>query len=324
MFLGFARGKVGDVVFTRSDGEQLSRVRNRSPKNPRTPRQGVQRSILKTVSQAYSVLKPIADHSFEGYATGTPNQSRFAQLNNDLLRTKVVNNVNLSDDESILGATVSNYSPHLLSRPVLNPYMVSEGSLPIMRYRVVAASGTLQLVYANTPPTGDITYAGLVQALGAERGDQLTFVFVYVEDGNPDTLGVITGVEFSRVILEPGGGDMSTKFISVNNTVNDANPANSGQIWFDQGEVGFLDFGRKAGSNVESDSERTVGAVAVILSRKFGSVWRRSSQSLLVTTNVIDINHERAWPLGDAVRSFLNPEAGSSLYLNQAQPVVAP
>ena len=314
MFLGFARGKVGDVVFTRADGEQITRVRNRSPKNPRTPRQGVQRSILKTVSQAYSAMNLICDHSFEGYATGTPNQSRFSKLNIDMLRTQVLANVNLSDDQDILDATITNYSPALISNPVINAYRVSEGSLPQMGVRWT--SNLMQLSMNGVSLGADPTYQDIVNALNAERGDQLTFMFVYGDDILTQDAGTITGFEVSRVILEPANGVMTTKFLA-GNAVNSPNEANSGRLWLDQGEVGWLDFGPISGGGGAPSGARIVMACAVILSRRYAGNWRRSTQNLVLRSNAT--NDLQAWPLGDAASSFLNPEAGSSLYLNQAE-----
>ena len=314
MFLGFARGKVGDVVFTRVDGEQVTRVRNRSPKNPRTPRQGVQRSILKTISQAYSALNLICDHSFEGYATGTPNQSRFAKINIDMLRTQVLANVNLSDDQSILDATITNFSPALISNPVLNAYRVSEGSLPQLGVRWSANNP--QLSVNGVTLGANATYQNVVDALGAERGDQLTFMFVYGDDVLEQDAGTITGFEVSRVILEPANGNMSTIFLAANE-VNSPNEANSGRLWLDQGEVGYLDFGPTSAGGGTTGGARIVMACAVILSRRYAGNWRRSTQNLVLRSNAT--NDIQSWPLGDAASSFLNPEAGSSLYLNQAE-----
>ena len=314
MFLGFARGKVGDVVFTRVDGEQVTRVRNRSPKNPKTPRQGVQRSILKTISQAYSALNLICDHSFEGYATGTPNQSRFAKLNIDMLRSQVLANVNLSDDQDILDATITNYSPALVSNPVLNAYRVSEGSLP--QLGVKWSAGEMQLSANGVTLGSSFTYQDLVNALNAERGDQLTFMFVYGDDAVEENAGTIVGFEVSRVILEPANGVMTTAFLS-GNAVNSPNEANSGRIWFDQGEVGYLNYGPISGGGGASGGARIVTASAVILSRRYAGNWRRSTQNLVLRSNTT--NNLQAWPLGDAANSFLAPEAGSSLYLNQAE-----
>ena len=42
LFLGFGRGKVGVVVFSRLNGEQVTRARNRSPRKPKYPLQLLQ------------------------------------------------------------------------------------------------------------------------------------------------------------------------------------------------------------------------------------------------------------------------------------------
>lgn len=316
MFLGFARGKVGDVVFTRSGGEQVTRVRNREPKNPKTPRQGVQRTTLKTVSQAYSVLAPICDHSFEGLQLGTPNQSRFSQVNIDFLRTRILEDVNLSDDAAILASHLTNFSPALISSAVINEYYVSEGSLPQMAVDIINHMPRLSCPGL----TGSPTYAQLVEALGAEEGDQLTFIYVWGDDASDGTkAGLITGVEFARVILQPDTGVMSQAFIGDDGKPNHPNPANSGRVVFDYPEVAgqYITYAPATGASTGTEGgDKVLIATTVILSRRFGGQWRRSTQQLVVDDNWNE--DPWAWTLGDAVFSFMATPAGSSLYLNQA------
>ena len=66
MLLGHARGKVGSLVFSRANGKQIVRSRAEVVKNPRTEQQMVQRIMLNTIAQAYSQMKAITDHSFQG------------------------------------------------------------------------------------------------------------------------------------------------------------------------------------------------------------------------------------------------------------------
>lgn len=94
MFLGMARGKVGDVVFYRADGQQLSRVRNRNPRNPRSDAQLFQRAIMASIVQAYTAGKAIFDHSFQGYSVGAQNQREFLKRNAKLLRETVAVDIN--------------------------------------------------------------------------------------------------------------------------------------------------------------------------------------------------------------------------------------
>lgn len=126
MFQGFARGKVGDVVFSRVNGEQISRVRNRYPKNPRTNAQLYQRAIMATVMAAYSNGKEIFDHSFQGYAKGAENQRRFLAENAKLLRSQLaadINSTNVATDEGNAHLTYPGGSTI-----VPNAYKISEGN----------------------------------------------------------------------------------------------------------------------------------------------------------------------------------------------------
>ena len=120
------RGKVGDVVFSRLNGQQVARVRNRNPKNPRTNAQLYQRAIMATVMQAYSAGMIIFDHSFEGKEVGAANQRRFMSLNAKLLRSQIA-----ADIEGQVAAVSQKgrvVAPGV-SAPVAALLQVSEGSL---------------------------------------------------------------------------------------------------------------------------------------------------------------------------------------------------
>lgn len=86
MLLGLARGKVGDLVFTRRNGEQITRPRVRVVNNPKTEGQQIQRMIFASVIAAYSRMKSICDHSFEGVKYGADSQAKFMSENLKRLR----------------------------------------------------------------------------------------------------------------------------------------------------------------------------------------------------------------------------------------------
>lgn len=92
-FLSQMRGKLGDVVFYRQDGEQVTRSRNRHPRNPKTEPQLYQRSVMATITAAYKAGKALFDHSFEGLAVGAPNQREFVKRNARLLRSIMANDI---------------------------------------------------------------------------------------------------------------------------------------------------------------------------------------------------------------------------------------
>lgn len=126
LFLGMGRGKVGDVVFYRKNGEQISRVRNRSIKNPDTEAQQIQRAALASVSKAYQAGSVIFDHSFEGCATGAECQARFQKLNIDWLRSSLLADLaaNHGDNQSVAAVV-----PRSASYAVPNAWIVSQGTL---------------------------------------------------------------------------------------------------------------------------------------------------------------------------------------------------
>lgn len=198
LFQGMARGVVGDVVFTRQDGQQVSRVRNRVPRNPRSNAQLYQRAIMATIMQAYAAGKAIFDHSFQGYPVGSANQRRFMSLNTKKLRSAVSADVayGLTGDACearIVGPGV-NY-------PVPFKYQVSEGSLT---NNIMTGTGYLQglsdvpgetiAAWAqrmNLQPDDIFTAVGFNCASGATPAD-----VVYYAPGAGDEFGFQTVCDF--------------------------------------------------------------------------------------------------------------------------------
>lgn len=169
LFQGMGRGKVGDVVFSRLNGEQISRVRNRHPKNPRSNSQLYQRAIMATVMQAYSAGKAIFDHSFEGYAVGAQNQRRFLSLNAKMLRQLVATDINTpltgnNQKARVVGPGVS--------APVANPFIISRGSYQQNFFVLDPSDHTFYIPEVNTAET----VAAYASRTGLIAGDIYTFV----------------------------------------------------------------------------------------------------------------------------------------------------
>lgn len=174
LFQGMGRGKVGDVVFSRLNGEQISRVRNRHPKNPRSNSQLYQRAIMATVMQIYSAGKAIFDHSFEGYAVGAENQRRFLSLNAKMLRQLVATDINTPLKGNAQKARV--VAPGV-SVPVANPFIISRGS-----YQQNLFTYDNQGNAFNIPePTAKEKVNAYANRLGLIAGDIYTFVVLAVK-----------------------------------------------------------------------------------------------------------------------------------------------
>lgn len=126
---GMGRGKLGDTVFYRAMGSQMFRVRNRVIKNPKSVGQQIQRSLMATVTKAYSQLQVICNHSFENVAYGSASQVYFVKKNLELLRKAAV----AYTENNLTGIGVYNMpyivAPGTVATICPNKLMISEGSL---------------------------------------------------------------------------------------------------------------------------------------------------------------------------------------------------
>lgn len=216
--MGMARGKVGDVVLTRMDGEQVTRVRNRHPKNPKTPKQLLQRAVMATVMQAYSAGKEIFDHSFEGLAVPAGCQRRFQSVNAKALRSLMASEINgnvaIADQKGAVVAPGAN-------TPVsFEGMVVSEGSASQSIMSLNATTGKVSFPIGSSDEEtaqdyiarvgwkpGDIfTIVGFaetntpvydIQGISDARSKQYQGQFFALRLIVKDSIGAITGTAFS-------------------------------------------------------------------------------------------------------------------------------
>lgn len=168
MLLGYARGKVGDIVFSRQDNEQIVRARNRRPKNPRTNAQLYQRAIMATVMQAYSVGKEIFDHSFQGKSVGNMNMREFLSRNSRALRQLISASVDNGFTDN--GARV--IAPKSLYMTPFDGMIISAGNY---QQQLFGFNGTNEY----TIPSVGNNWTNFVELHQLRSGDIYTFVIVY-------------------------------------------------------------------------------------------------------------------------------------------------
>lgn len=184
MLQGMARGKVGDVVFSRLNGEQISRVRNRHPKNPRSNAQLYQRAIMATVMQAYSAGKVIFDHAFQGKAVGAENQRRFMTLNAKLLRSQIAADI----DGSVAAASqVGRVVAPGVATPVPFGMVISEGSYPQSFYTTEIEDPTAGVSAMAPNVLENEKVNDYCERNGLIPGDIYTFVIMKVDTSNNRT-----------------------------------------------------------------------------------------------------------------------------------------
>ena len=323
LFLGFGRGKVGDVVFSRQNGEQVTRARNRAPRNPQSPLQLLQRSVMKTSSLAYSLMQDICNHSFQGFAEGTPCQSRFLQLNVEKFRAQLADEINSGEAEDIMYSTETNFAGRTTSLAEANEYVISEGKIPALSLTMNMTQGhVLNFGAADLAAAKAMTYQQVCDYLGLQQGDQLTFVAAAIDDtDSPNLAGHFVAFKYARVILEPANGNMATTFFDANGAINSPNAKNEGAATFSAGAVSAAagaTFGLSvafSGFSYMPGSSYFANFGSIIASRLTGGVWARSNATLKnFSMQALDFH---VHTLGDAVQSYL-VGANSSLYLNQS------
>lgn len=261
MLLGQARGAVGDLVFSRQNGKQITRSRARVVKNPRTEAQMIQRIIQATVSQAYSRMAVICNHSFEGVKPGQDSMSFFTSKNLNTVRSRMVEEIRQGYGLDSVYA----YTPISTNVYASNRFIISKGTLP--EINLEAFSGNV----ANLA-VGGSTYGDIIATLGLQRGDQLTFV------ATQGTTGERQVFSFARVILDPTNADgsaaaLDTPFLA-DGDVNLPSPRNEGNFATLQLADGILSF---------NFSAQPITGAAVIASRKNAAGnWQRSNSTMEV------------------------------------------
>lgn len=263
MLLGHARGKVGSLVFSRADGKQIVRSRAEVVKNPRTQSQMIQRIMLNTIAQAYSSMKDIVDHSFQGLSVGQQSMSYFMQRNLNNLRSKVAAEV--AAGKTL--AEIFDFSPLKSNKLAVNEYEIAKGTLPEINVNFDAEGGRSIIIDAD-----ENTYASVAGWYGLKRGDQITIIQLC----HDNTLGV--KFLYARVILDPRNEDgteasMGEAFI-LKGAINKPSPRNEGIFQ----NIAFND--KKIVMTLSIDI--TYGG-AIIVSRKANDgTWLRSNATIKV------------------------------------------
>ena len=211
LFQGMARGSVGDVTFSRLNGKQIARVRNRNPRNPKTNPQLYGRAIMATVMRAYSAGREIFDHSFEGVSVGAASQNRFLSLNNRVLREYLAADINNS---VLVNKSLNTFVGPKVQSPVPSRYVISEGSLDAGLFGAYyAGGGTGRIDYTGlTAPTEGQTAAVYFDNLvsqGKIAADDLYTICLFYCDPNSTPLFEI------RERTEPATKQYATSFVYV-------------------------------------------------------------------------------------------------------------
>lgn len=299
--MGKAKGKLGSVVFAQTNGEQITRSKPESVKNPKSTGQNTQRAILATIAKEAALLSPIVDHSFANIKYGADSVRYFRKINLGILRNLVLNAQPSDYNLTAKGGTA-----------VPNYLKVSEGNLPA--FSSSADSGDIAFYGNNNylPADDDVDVATFKQAYpNFKGGDQLTLIKIVKTAGSLADGDAIFALKVNRIVFAPNAFDEDGANIITAGVLNvnllDLTKTTDAEM------VTSVDGGAGHGLGFTASSDNTYAA-ALILSRKVNGKWQRSTQFLEIC------NGDDTADNAAAIASYGATESinAQNEYLNQA------
>ena len=256
-FFGIRSGSTKNFTFSELHGEQITKERVSRVKNPRTISQMRQRMLMATIGAAYSYLKAIADHSFEGKTVGQQNMSEFMRVNLNKFRDAAQDNN-------------AAYAMNAYGDKLINPmrYILAKGSLPAMPY-VINTNNQITLTYNVADAS---TAEKVYDAMGIKKGDMITFVWVV---GNAS---LVSGI-FKYTPKQLNIVRLKAEKAGAIATPHDAFSYESNHAGLD------ISVNLSAGVLKFATSEANIGAV--ILSRQNAGAWLRSTATMVINKSII-------------------------------------
>lgn len=293
--MGTLKGKLGETVAMRRNGKQVVRAYISNPKNPNSQKQQVQRMVQATAAQAYSAMKKICDHSFEGVQVGQKSMSYFMSKNMDYLRASIAAN----GDGTLINAT-ADFVRKGVNLPVLNKYVVGKGTLPavsLIDSSMTESQGqSLESVIFLDEATGETVTAAcdnFIRSNSGQVGDWFTLLFLMRENSSVQGGQQIYRFAFVRFVVQNKDDSENPALLLVPSLTNVGIPSAGFDeaIVFVAGESGQS---AKIAFDVSSvisglgvlDGQLTLCAYAVIHSRQnVGGSWQRSNAEFVIRDN---------------------------------------
>lgn len=304
MLLGYARGKVGSLVFARRKGEQITRARNFSPANPRTNAQMSQRMKMYAPVQLYKQSM----RSFFKFAFPTKGSET---IFNAFMRENISIAPWVAKELSVASAPVP-YPARMSSGGLIGYTTILGSAADLVADTMTAAVDgdenishvSIKISEGSTFATlGEISTKILAENPSLAVGDQLTFVCCHtsglsVEGGRVLYDGVSPfDFKYAKFVLDPN----STR--SVISAGLSAALADGGGMYV---RLGY-----------SADFTTDAFAGCVIVTRNDGSNVVASNSSLVlndVASEVYDLMHTEAYR-DIAATSY---KASADAYLNPA------
>lgn len=208
MMLGYSRGSVGDVTFSRLKGQQIAKARNRNPNNPKTKTQMMQRSLFVSATKFYQQAR--AKFFKFAFEDKKYHESDF----NAFMRHNVKNGTNMTQ-EAVQAYNYPALGYWVLSKGSLQPFVQkSEGNFFMASTGIVVPQD-----YQVPTKVGELSKT-LIQSNRYQVGDMLTMVeygFSKVGDAPVPALAPLnddynTYFSFKQMIINTESTELLTKY----------------------------------------------------------------------------------------------------------------
>lgn len=208
-FFGLRKGSTKSLTFSVLNGKQVTKDRVVGGKNPRSQAQMIQRMCMATASAGYAAMKQIVDHSFEGYAYGADNMSRFISLNTKAIKA------DYNGDKDAFG-----YNPYGDRQLRQGAYIVSQGSASPISIQLFNTQRNVNFTLVDIvlgKPAGDGVFSAdyVMDKLGVNVGDMATFVMIAAKDGTPENVFGFVRYKFLKAGTVALTNDNLQEFIKI-------------------------------------------------------------------------------------------------------------
>lgn len=279
--LSGVKGKVGDLVLSKSNGVQITRARNRFPRNPKTTKQALQRMKFAAIAAFYSAFeKDILNHSWQGVKYGGTSHNHFYKLA-------------LSPDVKTPAIEKGSMSF------VPSNYPMSRGTLRCPKYYFHSDTGGLvvNITLSSSFATSNLgqTIDLIANDVPYLKGKQITFVLISFKNGIFYKTVERLIIDKSAYTQESLGKIFAKYYKNIQIGVVVKNETNLLYVTH----------------NVNGE-ETPLCAASVIVSEWNGKQWCRSNSDMIINEDVMPDAYFNGDVFSNALATYMNKAGNSS------------
>ena len=250
-YFGLRRGSTKSHTYSVVDGKQITKDRVEGGKDPRTLSQMSQRCIMSTCGSAYSAMKEICCHSFEGKTAGMQCMREFNSKNiKQLQLCKEYNN-------GLFG-----FNKYHQSGLVPGCYIIADGSLPVALADAEVDSVNVADKKVSLNLASGITIADIAEAMGCKNyGDMCTVAIMYPKSDGSYGFGAV------RFTFGSGASVLESFSVAVIGDIAAATPSYTAHVLKVEVRMAYS-------LATEATADNTY--LTAITSRKVNGSWLRS------------------------------------------------